>query len=156
MIYEVTHIGLTVSDIDKSIAFYQDILGLNFVRCITMSGEATDRLFGGANCVAKVAYLNGSDHAMAPPIELIQFISEDGVKDTPDLRKTSISEICFRVNNIDAVYQDLKAKGVEFLSEPQFFDFRSDGFAQSKAVYFKDPDGIVLELMEYLPVKKTD
>ena len=34
--------------------------------------------------------------------------------------------------------------------EPQFFDFTSDGFGKSKAVYFKDNDGIILELMEYL------
>ena len=51
---------------------------------------------------------------------------------------------CFRVENIDKVYRDLKAKGVEFLSEPQLFDFRKDGFSKSKAVYFRDPDGVIL------------
>lgn len=150
MIYEVTHIGLTVSNIEKSIEFYRDVLGLNFIGSITMSGEATDKLFNGINCVKKVAYLNGSNNTSTPPIELIQFISEDAINDTPSLRKTSISEICFRVENIDKVYLELLKKGVKFLSEPQFFDFRNDGFTKSKAVYFKDPDGIILELMQYI------
>ncbi len=37
---------------------------------------------------------------------------------------------------------------MEFLSDPQYFDLSSQGFGKSKAVYLKDPDGIVLELME--------
>ena len=150
MIYEITHIGITVSDIERSTAFYRDVLGLEFVGSITIEGEQTDRLFQIKNCVAKIAYFNGSKGSLAPPIELIQFVSEDCEIDTPTLRKTSISEICFRVENIDKVYRELKAKGVEFLSEPQLFDLRKDGFSKSKAVYFKDPDGVILELMEYL------
>ena len=150
MIHEITHIGVTVSDIERSIAFYRDVLELEFVGSITMEGKETDRLFQIKNCVAKIAYLNGSKGSLAPPIELIQFVSEYCKIDTPTLRKTSISEICFRVEDIDKVYRDLKAKGVEFLSEPQIFDFRKDGFSKSKAVYFRDPDGVILELMEYL------
>ena len=150
MIHEVTHIGITVSDIERSTTFYRDVLGLEFIGSVTMKGDETDRLFQIKNCVAKIAYLNGSKGSLAPPIELIQFVSEDCEIDTPALRKTSISEICFRVENIDKVYSDLKSKGVEFLSEPQLFDFRKDGFSKSKAVYFKDPDGVILELMEYL------
>ena len=150
MIHEITHIGITVSDIDRSTAFYRDVLGLELVGSITMEGDETDRLFQIKNCIAKIAYLNGSKGSIAPPIELIQFVSEDCDINTPDLRRTSISEICFRVENIDKVYRELKAKGVEFLSEPQLFDFRKDGFSKSKAVYFKDPDGVILELMEYL------
>lgn len=150
MIYEVTHIGITVSDIEKSIDFYRDTLGLQLVGRITMEGESTDALFQGTNCVKKIAYLNGGENPICPPIELIQFTSEACAKDVASLRKTSISEICFRVADIDHVYQTLAQKGVEFLSAPQFFDFRKDGFTKSKAVYFKDPDGIILELMEYI------
>lgn len=51
---------------------------------------------------------------------------------------------------MDYVYDYLKESQVEFLSEPQFFDFSKDGFGKSKAVYFKDPDGIILELIEEL------
>ena len=84
----------------------------------------------------------------APPIELLEFTSDETIKDNADLFKTSISEICFRVDDIEKSYCDLKSKGVEFISEPQYFDLTDQGFGKSKAVYFKDPDGIILELIQ--------
>lgn len=148
MIQEIMHVGVTVQDMDRSIAFYRDILGLTFQGEILMEGPETDALFGRKGCKARVAYLNGSDHIMAPPLELIQFVDEPSRKDSADLMKTSISEICFRVQDIDAVYEHLIANGVDCLSAPQSFDFTADGFGKSKAIYFRDPDGIIMELME--------
>ena len=150
MIQEIMHVGVTVSDMDRSIAFYRDILGLNFVGEILMEGPETDALFGRSGCRARVAYLNGSDHIMAPPVELICFMDETCRRDPADLMKTSISEICFRVQDIDAVYAHLVEKGVECLSAPQAFDFTASGFGKSRAIYFRDPDGIILELMQAL------
>lgn len=148
MLKEVMHIGLTVSDMEKSIAFYRDILGLKFIGELIMEGRETDLLFARKNCKVKVAYLNGSDNIIAPPIELIQFINENAQSDASNLAKTSISEICFKVDDIDTAYKHLLDNNVECLSEPQQFDFSKFGFGKSKALYFKDPDGIILELME--------
>jgi glyoxylase I family protein len=39
---------------------------------------------------------------------------------------------------------------VECLSEPQYFDFRANEFGESRAFYFRDPDGIILEMMQPL------
>ena len=47
-------------------------------------------------------------------------------------------------------YSALKAKGVEFVSEPVSFDLE---WGIVKVVFFKDPDGFVLELMEH-PIQK--
>lgn len=150
MIKEVIHIGLTVSNIEKSIEFYRDILGLNYKGQMLMEGKETDLLFGIKNCKAKVAYLNGSDNIFSPPIELIEFISPAIKKEKRTLFETSISEICFKVDNIEKTYKNLKLKGVEFLSEPQFFDSTKYNLGKSKAVYFKDIDGIILELLEII------
>ena len=150
MIQEIMHVGVTVSDMDRSIAFYRDILGLTFQGEILMEGPETDALFGRVGCRARVAYLNGSDHIMAPPVELICFVDQPCRSDPADLMKTSISEICFRVQDLDAVYAHLVEKGVDCLSAPQPFDFTSSGFGRSKAIYFRDPDGIILELMQAL------
>ena len=150
MISEVMHIGVTVSDMDKSIAFYKDVLGLKFIGELVMKGKETDELFNLQNAKVRVAYLNGSDNIFAPPIELIQFVEPKANKDACSLTKTSISEICFRVDDIDKVYNHLINNGVKCLSAPQPFDFTGDGFGKSKAIYFKDPDGIILELMQSL------
>nr|WP_275041364.1 VOC family protein [Brachyspira hyodysenteriae] len=78
----------------------------------------------------------------------MQFISPETIKDESKLNKISASEICFRVDNIEKVYKHLIDNNVECLSSPQEFDFTSYGFSKSKALYFKDPDGIILELMQ--------
>ena len=150
MVGKIYHVGLTVSDLDKSIDFYRDILGLKFQGEIFMEGKETDKLFCKKNCKARVAYLNGSTSVDAPPVELIQFVDEKIKKVQSDLFTTSISELCFYTDNIEEVYERLVKNDVECLSEPQFFDFSSHGFGKSKAFYFKDPDGIVLEMMQTL------
>ena len=77
MIGRIYHVGLTVSDLDRSIAFYRDILGLEFQGEIFMEGKETDKMFRRANCKARVAYLNGSKAVEAPPVELIQFVDNE-------------------------------------------------------------------------------
>ena len=148
MLKEVMHIGITVSDIERSIKFYRDILGLTFKGQAVMEGKETDALFNMENCKIKIAYLNGSDNIISPPIELLEFINHKTIEDKPQLNKISTSEICFKVNNIENVYKHLLKNNVECLSSPQEFDFTSYGFSKSKALYLKDPDGIILELME--------
>ncbi|WP_297299872.1 VOC family protein [uncultured Brachyspira sp.] len=148
MLKEIMHVGITVSNIENSIKFYRDILGLTLKGQAVMEGKETDKLFAMNNCKVKIAYLNGSDNIISPPIELLEFVNNKTIKDKSQLNKISISEICFRVDNIEKAYKHLIDNNVECLSEPQEFDFTAYGFSKSKALYFKDPDGIILELME--------
>lgn len=148
MVERIYHVGLTVSDLDRSIAFYRDILGLEFQGEIFMAGEETDRLFRMKDTKARVAYLNGSKAIEAPPIELIQFVDNKVKKVKGNLFTTSISEVCFYTDDIERVYNSLIENHVECLSEPQYFDFRVNELGESRAFYFRDPDGIVLEMMQ--------
>lgn len=150
MVGRIYHVGLTVSDLDRSVIFYRDILGLEFQGEILMVGEETDKMFHKKNCKARVAYLNGSKNMEAPPVELIQFVDNAVNNVQSDLFTTSISELCFYTDDIDLVYKNLIENNIECLSEPQYFDFTARGFGKSKAFYFKDPDGIILEMMQPL------
>lgn len=150
MVGRIYHVGLTVSDLDRSVIFYRDILGLEFQGEILMVGEETDKMFHKKNCKARVAYLNGSKNMEAPPVELIQFVDNAVNNVRSDLFTTSISELCFYTDDIDLVYKNLIENNIECLSEPQYFDFTAQGFGKSKAFYFKDPDGIILEMMQPL------
>ena len=145
MIQHVAHIGLTVSNLEQSIQFYQNIVGLTYVNQMKMNGKNTDALFQKENCEAKVAYLQPKDGGAL--IELIQFTSHPVQLDRTNLFRTSISEICFTCDDIQAEYERLKALGVQFLSSPQFFDY---GSTKSYAVYFYDLDGNILEMMQSL------
>ena len=104
MIGRIYHVGLTVSDLDRSVAFYRDILGLAFQGEIFMEGKETDKMFRKSNCKARVAYLNGSKAIETPPVELIQFVDSEIHKEQSDLFTTSISEVCFYTDDIDSVY----------------------------------------------------
>lgn len=148
MLKEVMHIGITVSDMERSVSFYRDVLGFDYKGELVMEGPETDALFGYAGCKVRVAYLNGSAELFAPPIELIQFLEPACTVGHPDLRTTSISEICFRSGDVENLYHHLQEQKVVCLSKPQFFDFTKYGFGKSKAIYFKDPDGVILEAIQ--------
>ena len=120
-------------------------IGLDSIAIISLSSSVIVE-----NCKARVAYLNGSKAIEAPPVELIQFVDSKIHKEQSDLFTTSISEVCFYTDDIDSVYKTLIENHVECLSEPQHFDFRADGFGESRAFYFRDPDGIILEMMQPL------
>lgn len=150
MLKHIAHVGLTVSNLERSLAFYENLLGLTYKGQMVMEGEATDTLFGMKDCKVKVAYLNGSELLHTPPVELLEFVSAPTYPLKNRLDQICIAELCFYVDYIDLVYEKLKAQGVEFLSTPQYFDLTAQGFGKSKAVYFKDPDGIILELIEEL------
>lgn len=150
MLGRIFHVGLTVSDLDRSVRFYRDVLGLRYQGEILMEGVETEALFQRRGCRARVAYLNGSDRLDAPPVELIEFEGVEVVRATPDLFSTSISELCFFVDDIEGFHRKMEGKGVECLSAPRTFDFASSGFGRSRAFYFRDPDGIVLEAMQPL------
>lgn len=69
-----------------------------------------------------LSYLETTDKLSSPPIELIQFVSEDVEFLVPSsLSQTSISELCFATDDIDSFYQRLVEAGVECLSEPEIF-----------------------------------
>lgn len=112
MIGQVYHVGLTVSDLDRSVAFYRDILGLRYEGELLMEGGETEAMFQRGSCRARVAYLNGSDQLNMPPVELIQFVGDEVAHKAADLFTTSISELCFYADDADAVYQKLMEQGV--------------------------------------------
>lgn len=149
MIENIAHIGFTVSNIDRTIAFYKNILHMHFVGEMKMEGKETDTLFQKNNAAARLAYFTFNEKVKYPLIELIQFENVPTDKKPASFFITSISELCFTVSDIEAFYKHLLDNAVEVLSEPQYLDSEKYGFANSKVFYFKDPDGIILEAVEY-------
>ena len=148
MIKNVAHIGFTVSNLERTVAFYQDVLQMVCVGHLEMAGKETEALFAQPGTKIKVAYMKRSADAADPAVELIEFISPAIEKRPCSLFRTSISELCFQVENIDAFYQRLLDNNVEVLSSPQFYDATAYDMGKSRTIYFKDPDGIILEATE--------
>ena len=95
-VYEIHHICINTPDIEKSIAFYRDIMGF--------------RVIGRETCdFGEYAMLKVNDSRL----ELIQPNEQD--EDTFG-NKGSITHIGLAVHDIDSVWDDLKAKGVPVMS----------------------------------------
>lgn len=149
MLGAVAHVGITVRDMDRAVEFYRDMLGLKVIGDVTIQGEEASTVTQVPEAKLRAVYLRYEDDPKGPPIELLHFIEPgDTGKPYPGLANPGITEVAFWVKDIEKTYQDLSAKGVEFYSPPQMFDLEGEGYGKVKAVYFRDPDGTTLELMQ--------
>jgi catechol 2,3-dioxygenase-like lactoylglutathione lyase family enzyme len=138
------HIGVPVRSIERSLAWYRDIFGLEPSFVALSEGPVLDRTVGLENARLRYAMLELADAGCR--LELIEYespIGEDFALRNCDVGAT---HICFEVDDIDAVYDELRAKGVAFSVEPsQVLGGVLEG---DRYCYFRDPDGIQLELWE--------
>ena len=142
----IFHTGITVSDLDKSIVFYRDVLGLALTTGPTevFEGDALEQGLGVPQAKLRLAvFAAGSDQ-----IELLQYLAPPSAVDSPMPANTlGAMHLAFHVDDIYAKAAELQAHGVEFLTAPNVI---TEGpLAGWKWVYFRDPDGITLELIEY-------
>lgn len=153
MLSSIDHINIVVTDLERMVRFYTDLLGNRVTKRVTISGEWIDRVVGLTGAKGEVVYL---ELPSGPRIELIRYLSPAGSSpEGLDISNTfGIRHIAFKVEDIDAVYGKLKAAGVEFLSEVQIVPDSQVTYAggvRKRLVYFRDPEGNLLELCEYKP-----
>jgi len=150
MLGAVAHIGITVKDMDRALRFYRDLLGLKVLGDITVASEELDRVTQEKGAKLRAVYLRSGEDLTGPPLELLHFMEPAGEAGVPYARLTNlgITEVAFWVKDIEKTHEELRARGVEFYSAPQLFDI--EGYGRVKAVYFRDPDGTTLELMQSL------
>lgn len=145
------HVSVTVSDMDRSLAFYCDMLGLKEVERHHLEGDAISKMAGKPGVVMEVVRLIAPE-TPGVMLDLQQYIAPEGKVSDAQLGDVAHSHLCFGVPDVWAAYQDLKAKGVEFISEPVSFDL---DWGIVYVVFFKDPDGYILELMQ-VPIEKKE
>jgi len=150
MLGAVAHIGITVKDMERALAFYRDLLGLEVLGEVTIAGEEADRLTRIKGTTLRAVYLRSGKDVTGPPLELLHFVEPAATEGVPYARLTNpgITEVAFWVRDIEKTYTELRAQGVEFYSPPQLFELA--GYGRVKAVYFWDPDGTTLELIQSL------
>lgn len=140
---QIYHVNVNCTDFERSLAFYKM---LGFKDHIDFGEGGVDGL-GFDRCRMKARLLSLGDDPRATVIDLIEWTEPktEGAP-YPHLAHTGIARICFRIKHLDDAYQELLEKGVEFLSPP--IEETLGGFKQ-KFVCFKDPDGTILEFLEF-------
>ncbi len=144
------HTGLTVSDIDRSIAFYRDVFGFAVSDKIFVKGPFFENVTGVPGVEMVVVYVSAPGHT----IELLQYLKPDDRR-LSDLKPcdTGFVHMSFQVDDLDAVVAAVRAGGFEPVGPPQT---QTAGPRKgARAVYTRDPDGIVLEFQQPPPPEQA-
>ena len=138
------HVSVTVSNMERSLVFYRDLLGLKEVERHHLEGETISKMAGKPAVVMEVVRLEAPE-TPGIKLDLQQYLVPEGGVSNAKLGDVSHSHICYGVPDVWETYHDLSAKGVRFVSEPVSFDLE---WGVVHVVFFEDPDGYVLELMQ--------
>ncbi len=141
MIQRCTHVGICVSDLERSVRFYRDLLGFELEHELAMEGEPVATLLRLPDVKLAAVYLARD----GVRIELLHFPRPAA----PPRRERAMNELglthlSFRVSDLDAVLVRLRDAGARILDETvlRFPEF------QSAACFVTDPDGQLIELVQ--------
>jgi methylmalonyl-CoA epimerase len=132
-ISQIEHIGIIVKDLKKSLCPYQELLGIEIKEIEEIQEQGA---------IYRLAFLPIAE----VNIELVETSASDGlVADFIRERGDRIHHIAFKVNNLEALFNELKGRGIEFVG-----DKIVSGSRGSKAAFFKAEEfnGVYIELVQ--------
>jgi catechol 2,3-dioxygenase-like lactoylglutathione lyase family enzyme len=150
-INKLHHVGIPVSNMERSLAWYEDVLGIVAANISGAgSGEVLSQMLEVPGADLRGVFIKVGDHVM---FELLQYNSP--APEPYALRNCDVGavHICFEVDDIHAAHEQLKASGVHINHAPVPLDGTGGDLDGYWFCYFRDPDGVQLELMQ---VPKAD
>jgi catechol 2,3-dioxygenase-like lactoylglutathione lyase family enzyme len=142
------HTGFTVSDLERSITFYRDQLGMVLISRQEGSRDYLSTITGFPGVYLKQAFLRAtpdSDHIL----ELLEYVSHPDEPTPRETNRPGNGHLCLRVSDIEGIYRDLSAQGITFISPP--CPVTSGINTGVMACYLRDPDGFTIELHQRPP-----
>jgi catechol 2,3-dioxygenase-like lactoylglutathione lyase family enzyme len=152
LVTRVESVGMTVSDLERSVDFYTRVLGFEKASAVEVAGEAFERLQGVFPARVRVAWLRLGDETL----ELTEYLTPRGRPIPPDARSqdASFQHVAIIVSDMGRAYARLREHRVAHVSpEPQRLPDWNPNAGGIVAFYFKDPDGHVLEILQFPPDK---
>ena len=137
------HTSFTVSDLDRSLAFFQDVLGFEVTSKAPRDPRAIQTITGVEDAEVMIAYVRAPGHSL----ELVQYLGPDdrgAVRPRPC--DVGFAHVAFDVDDIDAVLAAAEAFDVRPISPPYTTDAGPN--AGKRVVYARDPDGITIEFIQ--------
>jgi catechol 2,3-dioxygenase-like lactoylglutathione lyase family enzyme len=141
-VLRLSHVGLCVSDLERSLAFYRDALGFREVSALEVSGAETDRLLELEGVELRAVYLE-RDGAR---IELLCFDSPPSSAEPTrrPLNRLGLTHLSLRVDDLDAAIRAVERAGGSCLEATRIENPRFE----TRAVFVVDPDGQRIELLQ--------
>ena len=150
MIQGFFHVSFTVSDIEASVKWYTEVLGLEYVRSQVQANEYTSKLVAFPDVHLKVAQLRVPGQTIPLSrhhIELIEYVHPRGEDIPLDTNRTGVGHWAFMVDDIHKEFARMSALGVRFKADAPIAieaGVNKGGYT----IYFFDPDGITMELIQ--------
>lgn len=148
----VWHFSFTVSDIDRSVDFYTRVLEFELVHTQRQNNDYTRSLVGYENAdldVAQLAVPGQPRFLSTHDLELVHYRSPKGRRGDTSISNPGAAHLALGVTDMDHWYQRLLDEGVETVSTPNLINAGVN--TGGSAMYFYDPDRIVLELVQPPP-----
>ena len=131
MVSKVDHIGVAVSNLEESVQFYEEILGLKLQGIETVEEQKV-----------KVAFLPVGD----TEIELLEATTPDSpIAIFIEKKGQGVQHIAFRVENIEKALEEMKEKGIRLIDEKPRY---GAGGARIAFLHPKSTNGVLIELCE--------
>ena len=147
-VVSVDSVAMVVEDMDRSVRFFTDVLTFKKVSDDEVTGGDYERLHGVFGLRLRLVRLQLGDEFL----ELMDFIAPEGRPVPVDSRSNDLwfQHVALIVSDMDAAYARLRADNVRHASTgPQRLPDWNPNAGGIEAFYFKDPDGHVLEVLEF-------
>ena len=145
----LTHLGICVSDLERSVAFYVEALGFVEAQRLAFDDAATARILGVVSVDVDLVYLERDGFR----VELLAYREPevDGSGIVRPMTRTGFTHLSLLVDDLDRVGAAIAAAGGSILSDTAV-TFRWG----NRGVMATDPDGNRIELIEARPVDSSD
>jgi catechol 2,3-dioxygenase-like lactoylglutathione lyase family enzyme len=142
-ILSFNHTAFTVSDLDRIIPFFCDLLGFELTSRAPRDGRLIGRMTAIEGVEVEIAYVNGPGHR----IELIQYKApaDRGIV-VPRLCDAGAAHVALNVTGIEALVAASAAYG--FTPVGEIIEIDAGPNRGSRVVYLRGPDGITVEYIQ--------
>lgn len=141
------HTSFTVADIDRAVAFWTGMLGFRAASVSPRTGTWQEKVTGVAGAELMVAHLYGHGHH----IEFIQYLAGAGECRTLPPNTTGAAHVCLEVSDIERVVRLMLEAGARLQGE--IAEVTAGSVKGCRACYIRDPEGILIELLQ-LPLSR--
>lgn len=143
MIRGFNHMSVTTRDLDRSLSFYEGVLGLRRLGRGESEAAHLSRIIGFSDVRLRWAEL---DVGKGQFLELFEYLSPKGTPLTQRTCDPGSLHIAFEIDDLHGTYARLRAEGVLTRSPP--VSITSGDWSGAKSLYAVDPDGVTVELVE--------
>ncbi|WP_254524902.1 VOC family protein [Natrinema caseinilyticum] len=131
------HVGLTVADLEATLAFYRDVLDLSIADRFSVGGEAFADAVGVEGARADFAHLE----ADGIRIELVEYDPAARAAPATGLNQPGAAHVGLSVEDLDAFYASLP-EDVPTISDPRTTE------SGTRILFLRDPEGNLIEVLE--------